>query len=105
MVEYFATFIAGLFLEGTAVFWTHYSERGRALIAASFSSVQALALVLGIGESVHDLKRAPFFVLGYGVGSYAAIKLKTSFKMCPRERRPAPTLGPHDRRRPQGPTF
>lgn len=76
-MEYLTAFLAGLFLEGTAVFWTHYSERGKALIAASFSSAQALALVLGIGESVHDLKRAPFFVLGYGAGSYVAIKLKT----------------------------
>jgi hypothetical protein len=76
MVEYLTTFLAGLFLEGTAVFWTHYSERGRALIAASLSGGQALALVLGIGESVRDLRLAPFFVLGYGTGSYVAVKLK-----------------------------
>ncbi len=38
MVEYLTTFLAGLFLEGTAVFWTHYLERGRALIAASLST-------------------------------------------------------------------
>lgn len=79
MTEYLATFGAGLFLEGTAVFWTHYSERGKAAIAALFSGVQALALVFGIGESVHAPKLAPFFVLGYAGGSYVAIKIKARF--------------------------
>jgi hypothetical protein len=79
MTEYLATFGAGLFLEGTAVFWTHYSEREKAAIAALFSGVQALALVFGIGESVHAPKLAPFFVLGYAGGSYVAIKIKARF--------------------------
>lgn len=80
MIEYLATLGAGLFLEGTAVFWTHYSERGNAAIAALFSGVQAIALVFGVGESVHDPKHAPFFVLGYASGSYLAIKIKGRIK-------------------------
>ena len=79
MTNYLATFAAGIFLEGTAVFWTHYSERGKAAIAAMFSGIQALALVFGVGESVHDPKLAPFFVLGYAGGSYIAIKIKARF--------------------------
>jgi hypothetical protein len=81
LTEYLATFGAGLFLEGTAVFWTHYSERGKAAIAAMFSGAQAIALVFGIGESVHDQKLAPFFVLGYAGGSYIAIKIKSHFRI------------------------
>lgn len=76
MIEYLATLGAGLFLEGTAVFWTHYSERGKAALAALFSGIQAVALVFGVGESVHDPKHAPFFVIGYAGGSYLAIKIK-----------------------------
>ena len=81
MTNYFATFAAGVFLEGTAVFWTHYSERGKAAIASMFSGVQALALVLGVGESVHEPRSAPCFILGYAAGSYAAIKIKTRFRL------------------------
>jgi hypothetical protein len=80
VIEYLATLGAGLFLEGTAVFWTHYSERGNAAVAALFSGVQAIALVFGVGESVQNSKHAPFFVLGYAGGSYLAIKIKDRFK-------------------------
>jgi hypothetical protein len=80
MNNYIATFAAGIFLEGTAVFWTHYSERGKAMIAALFSGIQALALVFGIGESIHTPKLSPFFILGYAGGSYIAIKIKSCLK-------------------------
>lgn len=60
-----ATFLAGLFVDGTAVFWVHYSERGRALPTAFFAGLQATAQVVGIGESVQDWRAAPFFVAGY----------------------------------------
>jgi len=79
MTDYLATFAAGIFLEGTAVFWTHYSERGKAAIAALFSDVQALALVFGVDESVHAPTLAPFFIAGYARGSYIAIKIKAHF--------------------------
>ena len=71
------TFLSGLFLEGTAVFWTHYSERGKAITAATFSGMQALALVCGINETVHDWRLAHSFIIGYAMGSYLAIKLKS----------------------------
>jgi hypothetical protein len=77
MIEYLSVFVSGLFLEGTAVFWTHYSERNNAIMAAIFSSIQALALVFGIGESVYNSELIPWFVLGYGSGSYFSIKLKS----------------------------
>jgi len=79
MTEYITTFLAGLCIEGTAVFWTHYTERGKAVISGALSSLQALAVVLGVGQSVRDWHYAPAFILGYGMGSYLAIKSKTWF--------------------------
>ena len=40
-------------------------------------------MVLGIGESVRDLRLAPFFVLGYGTGFYVAVKLKARLQSRP----------------------
>ena len=71
-------FVSGFVIETTSVFWTHYSERGRALHAAAFSALQALTLVFGVGASVESWHRAVFFVAGYALGSYVAIKFKAS---------------------------
>lgn len=66
-------FICGALVEFACVFWTHYSERGMPLPTAIFSMVCAGAQVTGIFDSVKDWHVAPFFVLGYGFGTYCAI--------------------------------
>ena len=69
-------FLGGAVYEACSVGWVHYSDRGSPLVAALFSMLQAVAQVAGIGESVHDLRAAPFFVVGYGVGTYVAVAIK-----------------------------
>lgn len=70
-------FAGGAAYEAACVGWVHYSEKGRPTATATFSMLAALAEVGGIFESVHDLRVAPFFVLGYGVGTYAAVWFKS----------------------------
>jgi len=76
MLEIFAALGSGLLFESTSVFWTHYSERGNAVGAGVCSGIQAVALVLGVGESVHDWHLAPWFIVGYALGSFIAVKVK-----------------------------
>lgn len=69
--------VAGAAYEAACVGWVHFSERGRALPTAGFSMLAALAEVTGVLDSVRDIRVAPFFVLGYGVGTYAAVRWKS----------------------------
>lgn len=69
-------FAGGAVYEAGCVFWVHHSEAGRPYTTSLFSMLCAAAQVAGIGESVHNLWIAPFFVVGYGVGTFAAVKLK-----------------------------
>lgn len=73
-----AAFAAGAFVDGTAVFWVHFSERGRAIPTGAVAMLQAIAQVVGIGESVRDWATAPFFVVGYGLGAAVAVRWKGS---------------------------
>jgi hypothetical protein len=75
-VEHAVTFASGFAIECACVFWVHYSERGRAASTALCSMLIAGAQVLGIGSAVRDFRFAPAFVLGYGAGTYCAVKLK-----------------------------
>lgn len=76
MLIHLLTFVSGAAVEGVAVFWVHFSERGYALRTGVCSMIQAAALVFGIGETVHDGRYAPAFILGYGAGSALAVWLK-----------------------------
>jgi len=76
MMIYALTFASGFANEAMAVFWVHNSERGYALRTGLCSAVQALALVVGIGESVHEWRYAPAFVAGYALGATAAVAVK-----------------------------
>lgn len=71
-------FLGGAVYEAGCVGWVHFSQKGRPLPTALFSMACAAAQVAGIGESVHTLVAAPFFVLGYGVGTFAAVAFKAS---------------------------
>lgn len=72
-------FISGFIYEGACVFWVHYSERGQAVITALISMLVALCQVVGIGGSIHDIRTAPFFILGFGIGTWASIVIKDKF--------------------------
>ena len=76
MLIHLLTFASGFANEATAVFWVHHAERGRPVRTGLCGAIQACALVLGIGESVHDWRYAPAFVLGYGLGAASAVWLK-----------------------------
>ena len=76
LVNAVIAFLGGAVYEAGCVFWVHYSESGRPYATALVSMLCATAQVAGIGESVRDLRIAPFFIIGYGVGTFFAVKLK-----------------------------
>lgn len=69
-------FVCGGLYEATCVGFIHSSERDRPLRTALFSMLGAAAEVTGLLGAVHDWRVAPFFVGGYGLGSYLAVKSK-----------------------------
>jgi len=69
-------FLSGFTIECACVFWVHFSERHAAARTALCSLAIGTAQVYGYKESVlHDF--GPYFVLGYGVGTWSAIKGKS----------------------------
>lgn len=69
--------MAGAFYESCCVMWAHYSTKeSRPILSGLFSMLSATTQLIGIGEAIHDVKTAPFFILGYGIGSYLAVKIK-----------------------------
>jgi len=68
--------VSGALYEAACVGWVHFSERGRAFPTSLFSMLAATAEVTGVLDSVHDIRVAPFFVAGYGIGTYVAVKWK-----------------------------
>jgi hypothetical protein len=66
MYPYLLTFISGVIIEATAVFWVHHAERGHMWRTGLFSALQAVSLVVGVGESVHD----------WHLGAILAVKIK-----------------------------
>lgn len=80
VVDCLVAFVGGAVYEAGCVGWVHYSERARPLPTALFSMLCAAAQVAGIGESVKTLVAAPFFIVGYGVGTYGAVALKRALE-------------------------
>lgn len=68
--------VCGAFYEASCVGFVHFSERTRPSTTALMSMLGAAAEVTGIFGSVHDLRVAPFFVLGIGVGAFLGVVLK-----------------------------
>lgn len=67
-------FASGTFYELSCVFWVHNSEQGRPGKTAMWSMLLATCEVAGIGGSVKYHIAAPFFVIGYGLGSYLGVR-------------------------------
>ncbi len=76
MLQILLVFFCGAIREASSVFWVHYSERSRPFITACIAILIASMEVMGIFASVRDLRIAPFFILGYGVGTFLAVKYK-----------------------------
>ena len=68
-------FASGVVNEACSVVWVHQATHGTALSTALVSGLQALAIVLGVGESVRNWRAAPFYVIGYASGAYGAMVL------------------------------
>jgi hypothetical protein len=66
-------FFSGALYELGCVFWVHNAEKGNAGRTAGWSMICASCTVLGIGDSVEHHVAAPFFVLGYGAGSFVGV--------------------------------
>ena len=71
-----SAFASGVLIEATAIAWVHFAERDRPIAAALASMIQATAQVIGIGESLHDWRSAPCFIIGYGAGTALAVVAK-----------------------------
>ncbi len=65
--------VSGAVYEALSVVWVHQATHGTALAVGLVSALQALAMVVGVGESVKDWRAAPGFVFGYAAGAYAGM--------------------------------
>lgn len=77
IIEAFITFISGFIIETACVYWVHYSERNQAFNTALCSMAIGIAQVLGLGESIHDWRMGIPYVIGYGLGTFLAVKRKS----------------------------
>lgn len=76
--ELLVAFASGFAIETACVYWVHFSERGRAAPTALCSMAIGAAQVLGIGESIRDWRLGVPFVVGYGVGTFTAVRRKNA---------------------------
>lgn len=68
------TFASGAIVEGVCAKWVQAVAAKRAKKAAVMSMVWAVALLAGIGEALHYGWPGVTWVLGYGLGSYLAVR-------------------------------
>ena len=67
-------FLAGAFVEGLCAMWVTAVSTKRALRSALMSMAFAAMMLAGIGQALHSWPAAAAWVLGYGAGSYAAVR-------------------------------
>ncbi len=72
-VDFLVAFTSGFLYEACSVLWVHQATNGTPLRTAMWSGLQALMLLLGIGESVRDKRASLFFIVGYAMGAYEAM--------------------------------
>lgn len=70
------TFACGAAFECGCVFWVHYSELNRVWPAVAWSCFNAFVTVIGLGEALHRPLFITAYVLGFGFGTWCAIKIK-----------------------------
>ena len=69
-------FLSGALYEMGCVFWVHYSEAGRARPAVGWSMFNAIVTIAGTEAFLTGWVPRVAFVLGFGTGTYFAIRLK-----------------------------
>jgi hypothetical protein len=67
-------------VEGVCAKWVEAVATKKAARAGILSMVWAVSLLAGIGEALHYGMPAVTWVLGYGAGSYLAVKWKDDSK-------------------------
>lgn len=70
------TFFCGAAYETGCAFWVYYTERNRVAPAVFWSVFNCLVTVIGLGESLHRPAFIAVYALGFGFGTYVAIRLK-----------------------------
>lgn len=75
------TFLCGAAYECGCVFWVHYSEKGKKLPAVLWSCFNALVTVLGIESFLKNWVLALAYILGFGAGTYLAMRIKSRLKI------------------------
>ena len=73
------TFFCGAAYECACVFWVHHSEKGDSVYAALWSMFAALVTCIGLGEALHNPLFILLYTLGFGVGTYLAVYIKSHF--------------------------
>lgn len=73
----FIAFVSGALAEGVCTKWVQAVAEHKAGASGLLSAVWAGLILLGIEESLHHGFAAGFgWVVGYGVGSFVAVKVK-----------------------------
>lgn len=70
-----AAFFIGAATEGICTLWVASVARRQALRSGFLSSVWAMSLLMGLSEALPGRWPAIFWVLGYGWGSYAVVRM------------------------------
>lgn len=70
------TFACGFAYECGCVFWVHHSERGEVRKAVAWSCFNALVTVIGLGEALHRPAFIAAYVVGFGAGTAAGMRIK-----------------------------
>lgn len=73
------TFLCGAGYEFSCVFWVYYSEKYQAIKAVIWSMTVALITVIGVEQFLKGFPFVIAYVLGYGAGTYFAIKIKQKY--------------------------
>ena len=75
-----AAYLSGLFYEAGCVFWIHFSEAGKQWPAVGWSMFNAIVTITGVEAFLTGWPYKLAYVLGFGSGTYVAIRLKKKLK-------------------------
>lgn len=73
----FLTFLAGFIIDTAYIYSIHFSERHQPLYTAICAMIMGVCQIFGIGKSINNKYMALLYILGFGVGTYTAVKIKS----------------------------
>lgn len=62
--------------EITSAYWVFSVEKLKSYRAGFWSAVQAVVMLTGIAESIHDWRAALCFIVGYSLGSIIGVEIE-----------------------------